>query len=291
MDQPVTPPDSAVGHDREPTEDDLQRVCEDLCKSWDSTFGNVANFEMGRADHDLDSGRFMIVYAYAAHAQKLTVSACKHLADLDHAVAGALLRVAYESALTAVWAAESEEAAPAIHHALVKNAGNLRDSARKTGWFDDALDFIPEPNPAPDGTAPRAQGEATTFFNLCMSLEPDSHWLYTQYRLLSAYAHPSGEVIKMFVDDDAEMPTIRLRPPDAPANVRLALWSSAVFSMVVAGQALDSLDPTARRRDALEQAGAVIDWDEPLRLTENARRAVQEARAARNAAASEQPSG
>ncbi|MBC7285994.1 hypothetical protein [Hoeflea sp.] len=281
--------DSAAEPDEGPTEDELQRVCEELGKSWYSVFENLTNLELGREDQELDPHRFLIVYAYAAHAQKLTVSACHHLVDLDYAVAGPLLRVAYESALTAVWAAESEEAARAIHYALVKASGKLRGSALKTSWFDDVLDLIPEPDPAPEDTAPRARGEATTFFKLCESLEPDSEWLYMQFRLLSAYAHPSGEVIKMFVDGEA--PTISRNPVAASSGVRRALWSAAAHNMLFAGQALDRLDPSARRRDALERAGASIGWDEPLRLSESAKRAVQDARAAREAAASERPSG
>lgn len=288
MEQPITSPDSTVGPDQAATEDDLRGVCELLGKSWDSTFGSLKSLEMGRADQDLDADRFVIVYAYAAHAQMLTVSACEHLVGLDYVVAGPLLRVAYESALTAVWAAESEEAGRAIHSALVKSVGNLRASALNTKWFDDVLDLIPEPDPAPAGTAPRAESEATTFSNLCAALEPHSDWLYTHYRLLSAYAHPSGEVIKMFVD--ADVPTIWLSPAAATPDVHRALWSSAAFNMLLAGQALDRLDPNARRRDTLAQAGAVLGWEEPLRLTEKAKRAVQKARAARNAAASEQPS-
>lgn len=160
MEQPVTSPDSTVGPDQAATEDDLRRVCELLGKSWDSTFGSLTSLEMGRADQDLDADRFMIVYAYAAHAQMLTVSACEHLVGLDYVVAGPLLRVAYESALTAVWAADSKEAERAIHYALVKSVGNLRTSALKTKWFESIICHASENALATSANAGR-QGACT----------------------------------------------------------------------------------------------------------------------------------
>lgn len=286
MEQPVSSPDSADPNEV-PSEDELRMLCEELGKGWDSTFGSMAGLEMGREDQYPDPVRFPIVYAFAAHAHTLTATACEHLARLDYAAAGALLRVAYESALTAVWAAESEEAARAIHHGLVQDAMKLRANAKKTEWFDDLLGRIPEPAPAPDGTAGSAQGEAATFANLCQSLEPHSDGLYLQFRLLSVYAHPSGEVIKMFVSDDGQ--TISLGPRDASPDVHLHLWHAAALNLLQAGQALDRLDPSARRREALARAGDRLGWSEPLRLTEKAKSAVKRARIARDAAADEQP--
>lgn len=289
MEQPVSSPDPAIDPDEVPTMEEFQGLCEELGKGWDSTFGNLTSLQMGREDQRPDPVRFPIVYAFAAHAHTLTATACDHLAGLDYAAGGALLRVAYESALTAVWAAESEEAARGIHHGLVQDSRKLRANARQTGWFDDSLDRIPEPEPALEDTAKSARGEATTFAVLCQSLEPYSDWLYLQFRLLSAYAHPSGEVIKMFVDSDGQ--SISLSPAEASPDVHLHLWHSAAFNLLQAGQALDRLDPIGRRRDALKRAGERLGMSEPLRLTEKAKSAVERARVARNEAADEQPLG
>ena len=261
---------------RAPTEDALRGACEELLRSWDTTYLGAKEISLGRKDQKPDAVRFLLVLAFAAHAHHLTGTACSILADDDYASAVPLLRVAYESALTAVWAAESEDAARAIQNEYVDSAGKLRSTLQKTGWFDDLLNHVPEPGTAVDVT-PRASGEARSFSNLCQALEPHPDWLYTAFRLLSAYAHPSGSVVQMFVSGTADE-GVRFAPAQVPRDDHRQWWHAAAIGLLHAGQALDRLDPGSPRRELLASVGELLGWGEPLRLTERARQTVAKAR-------------
>jgi hypothetical protein len=266
-----------------PSEDDIRGACEDLLRSWDATYLGAEEISLGREDQDLDPVRYLLVLAFASHAHHLTGTTCSLLNDGDYASAVPLLRVAYESALTAVWAAESEEAARALHDRYIDDVGKLRGSVEKTGWFDDLLGRVPDPGTA-IGAAGRAKGEASSFFNLCQALEPHPDWLYTTFRLISAYAHPSGSVVRMFVPTSVGE-GVQFAPAEESAEAHRQWWHAAAMCLLHAGQALDRIDPLAPRRELLAQVGELLGWDEPLRLSEAARRSVSEARTARQGAA------
>lgn len=141
-----------------PSEGDLRGACEDLLRSWDATYLGVEEVSLGRADQEADPIRFLLVLAFAAHAHHLTGTACSMLDGGDYPSAVPLLRVAYESALTAAWAAESEDAALALHSQYLDGAGKLRADVRKTGWFDELLESVHEPEtPPPSRRAPEAR--------------------------------------------------------------------------------------------------------------------------------------
>ncbi|MDP3950544.1 hypothetical protein [Microbacterium sp.] len=259
-----------------PDEDALRGACEDLLRSWDEIYLVAEEVSLGRDDQEPDPVRFLLVLAFTSHAHHLTGSACSLLNDDDYASAIPLLRVAYESALTAVWAAESEDAARALQNQFLDGAGKLRASVQKTGWFDDVLDRVPQPGAAVDA-APRANGEAGSFYNLCQALEPHPDWLYTSYRLLSAYAHPSGSVVRMFVPGTADE-GVRYAPGQASREAHRQWWYAAAMGLLHAGQAMDRLDSRSPRRELLACVSQLLGWEEPLRLTERARLAVTVAR-------------
>ena len=259
-----------------PSEDALRGACEDLLRSWDVTYLGAEEISLGREDQEPDAVRFLLVLAFAAHAHHLTGTACSLLNDDDYASAVPLLRVAYESALTAVWAAESEDAARALQNQYIDSAGKLRATVQKTGWFDDLLERVPEQGTAVDVT-PRASGEAGSFFNLCQALEPHPDWLYTAFRLLSAYAHPSGSVVRMFVSSVADE-SVSFAPAQVSREDHRQWWHAAAIGLLHAGQALDRLDPGSPRCELLASVGELLGWGEPLRLTERARQTVAKAR-------------
>jgi hypothetical protein len=262
-----------------PSEGDLRGACEDLLRSWDATYLGVEEISLGRADQEADPIRFLLVLAFASHAHHLTGTACSMLDGGDYPSAVPLLRVAYESALTAAWAAESEDAALALHNQYLDGTGKLRANVQKTGWFDDLLERVHEPGDATD-VAPRASGEAGNFSNLCQALEPHPDWLYTTFRLLSAYAHPSGSVVRMFVPGTADQGAA-FSPAKAAEDAHRQWWHAAATVLLHAGQAFDRLDPRAPRQGLLARTGELIGWEEPLRLSAAARLAVSQARLAR----------
>lgn len=266
-----------LGH--APSEGDLRGACEDLLRSWDATYLELEEVSLGRDDQEPDPVRFLLVLAFVSHAHHMTSAACSILNGGDYASAVPLLRVAYESALTAAWAAESEDAARALHNHYLDGAGKLRANVQKTGWFDDLLERVPEPETAAD-VAPRASGEAGSFSNLCQALEPHPDWLYTAFRLLSAYAHPSGSVVRMFVPGTVDQGA-QFSPAKAPDEAYRQWWHAAAIGLLHAGQAFDRLDPRAPRQELLARVGVQLGWEEPLRMTNVARQAVSKARLAR----------
>lgn len=275
----MTDPLGPVDPEHGVTEDELRTVCADLLESWDSSYLSKDEIALGREDQDPDPVRFRVVLAFAAHAHHLTGTACSLLHQGDHASALPLLRVAYESALTAVWAAESEDAAVALQHRYTTDASKLRNSARQTGWFDELLERVSEPETAEEPPR-RAKGEATNFSTLCQALEPHPDWLYTAFRLLSAYAHPSGSVLRMFVPDEADG-GVQFTPAEATATDHRGWWHAAAIGLLHAGQAFDRLDPQTPRHRLLAQAGELLGWEEPLRLTDSARQTMSEVRKGR----------
>ncbi len=178
--------------------------------------------------------RFLLVLAFVSHAHHLTGMACSILDGDDYASAVPLLRVAYESALTAAWAAESEDAARALHNHYIDGAGKLRANVQRTGWFDDLLERVPEPGTAAD-VAPRTSGEAASFFKLCQALEPHPDWLYAAFRLLSAYAHPSGSVVRMFVPGTADQ-SVQFSPAQVSPEAHRQWWHAAAIGLLHAAR-------------------------------------------------------
>lgn len=255
-----------------PSEDELRGVCEDLLRSWASELSDRESIELGTKDQPVDPQRFSVVFAFVAHTHHITTTAADLMHADDYASAVPLLRVGYESALTATWAAHSREAARALQNHYVEQAKKLLDNATRTGWFDN-LSIDPEAAETVD-VAPSAKGEAASFVNLCLALEPHGEWLYTMYRLLSGYAHPSATVLAMYTPIEVDS-AFSLFP--RPIDDRRMWWHAAATNLLHAGQALDRLDPSARRRQALAGAAETIGWPEPLKLTDAAASKLMEA--------------
>jgi hypothetical protein len=104
------------------------------------------------------------------------------------------------------------------HNQYLDGVGKLRTNVNRTGWFDDLLQRVGEPGD-PTDAAPRASGEAGSLYNSCRALEPHPDWLYTTFRPLSAYAHPSGVVVQMFVPGTADQAP-RSHQPQPPSSLR-----------------------------------------------------------------------
>lgn len=270
----------SIGADDEgvaPTEDELRDVCGVMLRSWADAYSGVGSIELGLEDQTPDAVRFTIVFAFASHAHHVTTAAADLMAAGEYMSAIPLLRVGYESALTAAWAAQSEDAARALQNEYIDMAKKLHRSASRTGWFGDQLTA---PEEALVEVAPTARGEAGNFFNMCNALEPHSEWLYTMYRLLSAYSHPSGTVLRAYAPGEAG-DAVSLTPE--PMNDTRSWWHAASMNLLHAGQALDRLDRASRRRGVLSEAGELIGWPDALKLTSAAVAKVREHRLQREA--------
>lgn len=256
-----------------PDEDTLRALCADLLEDWHATLASAdGSLSLGREDQDVDPVRFATAFAFVAHAHHLVETACRLLHEKDYAAAVPLLRVAYESAITAVWAADSPEAAKALELEMLRGVRNLRAGLLETGLFEDILVKIPEPTErlTMDDVAKEAQRQVRRFNEMCDALEPEPVWLYQQFRLLSSYAHPSGSVIKMFAPDDGD--GLLATPAAVDGDAFLSWWFSAAMILLHGGQALDRLDRDGTRRGTLTAAGELLGWETPLRLKSSARK-------------------
>lgn len=259
-----------------PSEEQLRVLCSDLLRDWAGAYVKNGSVELGREDQEADSVRFTVVLAFVAHTHHVTAAAAQLMHAGDYPSAIPLLRVGYETALTAAWAANSEEAARALHGRYVGNARKLLTDAQATGWFDELLENVTFDDAIE--VAPSAKGEAEQFANMCHALEPNGTFLYVMYRLLSGYSHPSGAILSMYAPGDVGE-SVSLSPE--PEFDQRSWWHAAAMNLLHPGQALDHLDRAATRRESLASASAVIGWPSPLRLTDAAVRRIAEARAAR----------
>ena len=259
-----------------PDEAALRVLCADLLEdghAWLAASGG--ELTLGRPDQEADHVRFASAFSFAAHAYHLVGVACGLLHERDYASAVPLLRVAYESAITSVWAADSTEAARALELELLRGVRNLRTGLTETGLFDATLEQLPEPTEriAREDVNPGAIEQSRWFNRMCEALEPEPVWVYQQFRLLSSYAHPSGSVITMFAPGPDE--SLHATPVPVGANEYLAWWFAAGTILLHAGQALDRLDPAGRRTKVLREAGVVLGWETPLRLKVGMRKALK----------------
>lgn len=261
-----------------PDEDELRGLCADLLSDWDLALNSSnGHLTLGRSDQAADPARFATTFAFVAHAHHLVKAACELLANGDYASAVPLLRVAYESAISAVWSADSTEATKAIELELMRGAKNLRMGLVETGLFEGVLDQLPEPTErlALEDVDREAIDQARRFNRMCEALEPEGVWVYQQFRLLSGLAHPSGSVISMFVPGSGEL--VHASPVPAGSASYLSWWHAAGMTLLHAGQALDRLDPEGRRTETLKRAGVVLGWETPLGLKKTARDAPSDA--------------
>ena len=258
-----------------PDEATLRELCADLLNDWHATLASAdGSLGLGREDQHVDPVRFATAFSFVGHAHHLVGTACRLLHERDYAAAVPLLRVAYESAVTAVWAADSPEAANALELEMLRGVKNLRTGLLETGLFEDVLAPFPEPTErlTKEDVTREAQAQSRRFNEMCNALEPESVWLYQQFRLLSSYAHPSGSVINMFAPGGGAL--LLATPAAADEQTYLYWWFSAAMILLHAGQALDRLDRDNKRAGALAAAGKLLGWETPLRLKSSAREAL-----------------
>jgi hypothetical protein len=125
----LTPPLGA-NDTQTPSEDDLRSVCEYLLRSWTQAYSGIGSIDLGSEDQEPDAVRFTIVLAFVAHSHHVTTAAADLMYAGDYLSAIPLLRLGYESALTAAWAAHSEDAARALQAQYVLTAQKLRGKCR-----------------------------------------------------------------------------------------------------------------------------------------------------------------
>lgn len=193
------------------------------------------------------------VYGLVAHTHLLGETVADLVENGDVLQAMPLVRLMYECALTAQWAALTIDAPQAAANEMsrLQRATSLDLADAKTDILREGAGTMPyEDEEQLDSAVDRA---ARQFKALCTSLEPAGIEAYIYYRLLSDHAHASIRVTDMWLKTpppDSNVSVIyRLSPeqPDGSAAIGFCLWS-----LIWAGSAIDYMTAGRPRRRELE---------------------------------------
>lgn len=239
----------------------------ELIESW--RFEGFEAVTFGQRGHRPDAQRFVSVWALAAHVHLLVDEVLTLLDDARDLAALPLLRLAYESTITAQWMAHNPEAGLAAANEEIRTQRALRLASEKSVQFGPKLsDWVPS-DLTVDGVSSDAQ--ARNFEQRCADLVPDGGTLYVFYRILCKYSHPTGFVMDRFVtvgDEGIESLHAVAIPP---VNSDRGLWTFlAVMCLVWAGRAVDFIQPEHPRRSQLRLVARQIGALEHLELSHEA---------------------
>lgn len=245
----------------------LAAVTRSLIGGWsDAPAKGVTFGQKGRAP---SRGRFVLIHSFAAHTHRLATAALDMLdAGLTIEVLP-LIRQALESALTAVWLAQNEDAGNAFANEHIRQRRSITRSLERSQnpVFANGAAMLPDVELEDLDSASNAQ--ARNFQQLCEDLA-GARDLYLYYRLLSEYVHPSMRLAEQYVVPDQDRNDIEslLLVPNTQVD---AVWRWCLAASVLwAGTAVDYVDVSRRRRSELRAAARVIGTQRDLQLTPEA---------------------
>lgn len=181
-----------------------------------------------------------------------------------------LVRVAFESAITASWMADSREATHAFHNEEFRQRRNLANTMARSAnevfvegakefKYLDAEDLETAANP-----------QARNFERLCESLV-GGRSAYGIYRAMSAYTHPSVMLADHYVVAH-ENSEVKVRLRNEPEQIDHDSWLYlTVASMMWAARALDVMQEDSPNRSYLRGVARRLKSRDVLRLTDEAR--------------------
>lgn len=244
----------------------LETVIDDLREGWARSSAGV--HRSNHRDGHNDPVRIALILAHTAHVHRLA-AAVRMLVDGGLAFeAVALVREAYETAITVCWVAHNPVASQAMVNDYVNKRRVLRDefAATANGILRDGAAGLKVEHDLVHLTDHDQQ--AKRFKTLCGDFEPKGNDLYAIYRWLSAYSHPGVKVADRYFspEGDARTPmTFRAREDEGPP-VELLLRMTAI-SMVWSGSSLNFLERDNKRRDQLRRVARELDCAPYLKLT------------------------
>jgi hypothetical protein len=165
----------------------------------------------------------------------------------------------------ATWMALNSESVFGIYNAEVRRRRAVRVTVSKTMQFRDRLEHLPESDSELENVSSLPQ--AKNFEQLCGDLEPDGPTLYLLYRILSKTSHAGPYTIDQYMTAAEPDPDDEGQPGDIDALHRLPLNPGidpplasflAAASLVLAGRAVDFIDPARTRRSELRRAARTV---------------------------------
>lgn len=220
-----------------------------------------------------DASRMMSVYGLARHVHE-TARGIDMLVKAGQANAAVpLVRVAYESALTAAWLVQSsgDHGVKALLHEHARTRLALKKDSMKalSDVFRSGADEIADVDPE---IFKDTRDSARQFYQLCLDLAPGGQDAYIHFRLLSAYSHASVDVVELYlhpIEPENRLPAFRAEPRAAFPNDTLLFFTAA--SMVWSGRAYSYLTHDRRHRAVLRQSAQLLEINSELQLSRNYR--------------------
>lgn len=229
-----------------------------------------------RTERLVNMGHAPVVFGLAQHCLRTgevvldLYEAGKHVESLP------LIRSVYESALTAMWVAQSREAINGFFNEDVRQRRALSETFAKStskvfqegaphiaGIDLDKLDSV-------------ADDQARNFQRLCDALQPGGAHAYALYRALSAHTHPSSLLVDQYAEPDDDNPEnasgIFLRREPRPLGHQTWLYL-CVASMLWASRAVDVMHRDSPHRSYLRQTAHKLEVVDILQLSEAAKTA------------------
>ncbi len=269
---------------------ELLDIASGLLAGWYATAAVDTTVELGQRGERPNVSRFISVVALAGHTHLAVDQAIQHFEDGQDLLGTPMLRLGFESALTASWMALNSESSFALHNNEISAREALRKTIGESKQFADRLKDFPDLDDKLENVSSDAQ--AKYFWRLCEDLAPDGKTLYLLYRMLSKMCHPSGFVIDRFVrmDEEGEVTALGWRPLPHDEDPGL-MYFLAVMSLVYAGRAVDFIEPSRSRRSELRDAARAAGFPAELRLTPEADQRIAKAEQKRRRAGWRRPSG
>lgn len=254
----------------------LSRCAEDLIEQWQSTHDET--FRMRRPGRRTTEMQFAVVFGLASHVHNVVAELLPAARRGLTVVELPLVRMAYESAISAQWVAQVDDGVNAFYNEEIRQRRNLRTTLAKS--VSDVFREGAATLRHTDSPALESDSTARQFEQRCLDLTPGGPDAYALYRILSMASHATIDVCDEYLEEDAQG-SLQL-VPDARRRRDAAAWTSIICSSLVwAGRAVDYFDATNRRRSELRRVARELGIPSELQLSEHYRTRIARARRAR----------
>jgi len=263
---------------------DLLSVLDDLDSSWVERKGGTRDLQ--HRDGYTGAERVAIICGFNEHIHQLARAITQlHRNDLEFE-SFALVRAAYECAVTAQWVGHN----PLAPSALATEYSRMRQATKETmarsatQVFAKGAPGIVVQSPPPLGAT--LKDRARNFEQLCRDFAPQGNDLYLLYRILSEPSHASFAVIDHNIEVEPSTHALTLlRQPEQGLPPAFLLWMSA-SSVIWSDMAMYYFERDKERRDELRALARKVNTVPELTMTPKAKfaadRAMAKAKSARN---------
>ncbi len=177
----------------------------------------------------------------------------------------------------------NSESVFAVYNAEIRRHKAVKLTIGKSRQFMDRVQYLPETEHELENVSSLPQ--AKNFEALCSDLEPDGATLYMLYRILSKTCHAGPNVIDQYLtpSDDGELNALH-RMPLRPGMDPLLTTFIVAASRILAGRAVDYIDPDRTRRSELRAAARDLGIPPELKLSAAAYQRIGQAQQSRTRA-------